>query len=370
MVGLHSSHPSGITDTLYQPAEVGRYVVLVERAHARWLQAARTRGLDFPWPRRLRRSHVRAIDFNGAAHDRRIALSSVVRGCYVQPRIWEAVTAIAPGTIIVANPDAVGGAGALIAVDPNTGAQTLLSQGQNFVEPSGVAFAKDGRILVSDTKAFQGDSGGLIAVNPANGLQTRVMGSTLFRRPFGMAVQADGQVLVACLEQAVIRVNPANGDFVNAVPNVKFDSPAGVALDAAGNVIVADVDVSGQDSRLFRIDAGVGASIRAHGEPPGAIYAAVAIEPSGNILVASHPNHAPPQLLRFPPTSGAVTKVSEGNKLVLPFGIGVEANGSIVVSDVRNGVIRINPATGTQTTISEGQHLAGSNGGPRGLAIR
>jgi streptogramin lyase len=185
-----------------------------------------------------------------------------------------------------------------------------------------------------------------------------------------MAVQADGQVLVACLEQAVIRVNPANGDFVNAVPNVKFDSPAGVALDAAGNVIVADVDVSGQDSRLFRIDAGVGASIRAHGEPPGAIYAAVAIEPSGNILVASHPNHAPPQLLRFPPTSGAVTKVSEGNKLVLPFGIGVEANGSIVVSDVRNGVIRINPATGTQTTISEGQHLAGSNGGPRGLAIR
>jgi hypothetical protein len=105
--------------------------------------------------------HVRAISFNGAAHDRRIALSSVARGCSVQPRIWEAATAIAPGTIVVANPDAVGGAGALIAVDP------------------------------------------------ANGLPTRVMGSTLFRRPFGMAVQADGQVLVACLEQAVIRVNPA-----------------------------------------------------------------------------------------------------------------------------------------------------------------
>ena len=171
--------------------------------------------------------------------------------------------AIAPGTIIVANPDAVGGAGALIAVDPNTGAQTLLSQGQHFVEPTGVAFAKDGRILVSDTKAFQGDSGGLIAVNPANGLQTRVMGSTLFRRPFGMAVQADGQVLVACLEQAVIRVNPANGDFVNAIPSVNFDMPAGVALDAAGNIIVADVDTSGEDSRLFRIDTGVGASIRA-----------------------------------------------------------------------------------------------------------
>jgi DNA-binding beta-propeller fold protein YncE len=166
-------------------------------------------------------------------------------------------------------------------VDPNTGAQTLVSQGQNFVQPSGVAFAKDGRILVSDTRAFQGGGGGLIAVNPANGLQTRVMGSTLFRRPFGMAVQADGQVLVACLEQAVIRVNPANGDFVNAIPSVRFDMPAGVALDAAGNIIVADVDTSGEDSRLFRIDTGVGASIRAHGEPPGAIYGAVAIEPSG-----------------------------------------------------------------------------------------
>jgi hypothetical protein len=55
-----------------------------------------------------------------------------------------------------------------------------------------------------------------------------------------------------------------------------------------------------------------------------------------------------------------VTKVSEGNKLVAISGIAVEANGSIVVSDARNGVIRINPVTGTQTTISQGQHLAAS----------
>jgi hypothetical protein len=39
---------SGITDTLNQPAEVGRCVVLGERAHARWLQAARTRGVRLP----------------------------------------------------------------------------------------------------------------------------------------------------------------------------------------------------------------------------------------------------------------------------------------------------------------------------------
>jgi streptogramin lyase len=62
--------------------------------------------------------------------------------------------------------------------------------------------------------------------------------------------------------------------------------------------------------------------------------------------------------------------VSEGNKLVAISGIAVEANGSIVVSDARNGVIRINPVTGTQTTISQGQHLAASRGGPVGLAIR
>ena len=110
---------------------------------------------------------------------------------------------------------------------------------------------------------------------------------------------------------------------------MNFDSPAGVALDAAANVIVADVGVSGQDSRLFRIDAGVGAGILANNKPLGAIYAAVAIDSSGNILVASHPNHAPPQLLRFHPTSGAVTTVSEGNKLVAHFGIAVEANGSM-----------------------------------------
>jgi sugar lactone lactonase YvrE len=64
--------------------------------------------------------------------------------------MWEAAMALSPGTIVVADPDAFGGAGGLIAVDPNTQVQTTLAQGGMFVQPNYVAFAADGRILVSD----------------------------------------------------------------------------------------------------------------------------------------------------------------------------------------------------------------------------
>jgi hypothetical protein len=51
------------------------------------------------------------------------------------------------GTIVVANPDAASGTGAVIAVDPGNGRQALLSRGDLFVDPSNVAFLADGRFV-------------------------------------------------------------------------------------------------------------------------------------------------------------------------------------------------------------------------------
>jgi hypothetical protein len=66
-----------------------------------------------------------------------------------------------------------------------------------------------------------------------------------------------------------------------------------------------------------------------------------------------------------------MTKVAAGNKLVNHFGVAVEANGAIMVIDKATGLVRVDPATGTQTTVSTGGNLAGpSGGGPSGVAVQ
>ena len=246
------------------------------------------------------------------------------------------------------NPDAFGGAGGVIAVDPGNGQQTTLSRGGLFVEPFSVAFLADGRLVVSDIAAF-GGGGGLIAVDPTNGQQTKIAASTVFRLPSGVTVDAAGQILVAYPERVqglgtVLRVNPANGDHTAVAPGVQFISPVGVALDANGNVLVTDPDIQGFESRLHRIAQGIG-GILAKGKPPGAIYHGVAIERTGNILVVNNPNGPERELLRFHPTTAAMTKVASGKKLINHFGVAVEGNDKIVVIDRVNGVVRIDPTT-------------------------
>jgi hypothetical protein len=45
-----------------------------------------------------------------------------------------------------------------------------------------------------------------------------------------------------------------------------------------------------------------------------------------------------------------------------PFGVAIEASGVILVVDLPGAVIRINPATGAQTTVSTGGSLPGARG--------
>lgn len=278
------------------------------------------------------------------------------------------------GTIVVVNPKGVDDANRLIAVDPKTGAQKLLAQDGMFVLPQYVAFAADGRVLVSDYEAF--GTGGLIAVDPATGQQTKVVASTVFQGPNGIAVDLAGQVVVAYTRHSppgahskVMRVNPANGDHRDVAPGARFTEPQDVAVDASGNVVLAVLKFSvSVPSKLYYIGQGSGASILAEGKPPGADYVAVAVEPTGNIVVVNNPQR---QLLRYHRTYTTMTIVSEGNKIWNPWAVAVEANGAILVSDGKNGILRVDPGSGQQTSVSTGGYLAGPVGrGPRGLAVR
>jgi hypothetical protein len=75
-------------------------------------------------------------------------------------------------------------------------------------------------------------------------------------------------------------------------------------------------------------------------------------------------------VLRVNPVTGAQTTVSSGGSFVEPLGIALAPSGDMFVVDPNafgglGGVIRVNPATGAQTTVSSG----GSFVGPVGIAL-
>jgi streptogramin lyase len=81
-----------------------------------------------------------------------------------------------------------GGSQSVVAVDTQTGVQTLVSSGGNFVTPVGIALAPGGPMLVSDPDAFNLD-GGIMSIAP-DGTQT------LIARGSGDLVNARGIVIV------------------------------------------------------------------------------------------------------------------------------------------------------------------------------
>ena len=116
-------------------------------------------------------------------------------------------SSLQPGDIVVADPNAFGGTGGLIDVNPDergpgrpissnaTSAQDL------FPDPTGVAFVSDGTFAVADPLAF-GGTGGLIRVDPDTGQQTPLSNNTvssanLFVDPVGVAVDPIGRLIVA-----------------------------------------------------------------------------------------------------------------------------------------------------------------------------
>jgi sugar lactone lactonase YvrE len=155
----------------------------------------------------------------------------------------------ANGDILVVDRDAGGlpGFGAVIRVDPATGARTLVSSnsspagGPSFLEPVSIAVEANGDILV-------GQAGQLLRVDPATGARTLVSsnsspaGGPSLNDPWGLTVEPDGDILVADTgTAAVIRVDPVTGARTSVSSNTTpagdpmFSKPSGIAAVTVTN---------------------------------------------------------------------------------------------------------------------------------------
>jgi Ca2+-binding RTX toxin-like protein len=149
------------------------------------------------------------------------------------------------------------GTGGVVAVDPNTGAQTLVASGPPLSAPLGLAREPSGSLIVADDSATSLDPvGGLIRVNPSDGSKqpvssNQISGPDLFADPYGVAVERSGRLLVADLESgpggtgAIIAVDPNTGQQSLVTNNDVsgpdlLKEPAGVLVRPDGRLLVFD----------------------------------------------------------------------------------------------------------------------------------
>jgi len=161
----------------------------------------------------------------------------------------------------------------------------------------------------------------------------------------------------------VIRVDPATGVETPVSAGGFLVQPFGIAIEASGNLVVADASAfgglcPGGCGGVVRVNPATGAqSIVSTGgffvDPFG-----IAIEADGKILVSD----ASGLLIRVHPSTGAQQIVSAAGFFASPTALAVEASGTILVDDQLSGIIRVDPVTGTQTPLSPGGLFCGSLG--------
>ena len=268
----------------------------------------------------------------------------------------------------------------VVAVDPGTGVQRVLSTGGVMVHPEGAAIGMDGALYVVDPDAGSGGRGLVLRIDPSSGAQTVVCASTAFLDPNGIVADTDGTLLVADPDAfstppqagpgAVFRVWPDTGavQVVSSLGLLVY--PFGLTFDPQRRIMVADGHLDGSGG-VVKVDPLTGAQQRVASGPLFDFPVGVATEAAGTLVVSNFAAAAHGDLVRVNPTTGVVTVLA--SDFHNPAGVAVEASGSIVTSDYRGGtVVRVDPASGAETTVASGPPMVvpdsgGQPSGPFGI---
>ena len=304
------------------------------------------------------------------------------------------------------------GVGMLFRVNGVSGARTLISdfrspaQGPVGDTPVGLAVEAAGTILVTDTFAGTNMQGGLFRVDAATGARTLLsdfgnaaQGPT-GNQAYDVAIEAAGTILVLDYfaatdgKGALFRVDPDTGDRTllsdfgdDAQGPGGTKDPVGVAVEAAGTILIADYGAGTNFlGGLWRVDPVTGTRTllsdfgNAAQGPTGENPVSVTVETTGAILVIDPDGGTSGRgaLFRVDPGSGTRTLLSDFGDALQgptgddPYGVAVDAAGTILVSDLDagtgrlGGLFRVDPSTGFRTLLS---NFGEVSQGPLGLEV-
>jgi hypothetical protein len=157
--------------------------------------------------------------------------------------------------------------GAVIRVDPASGAKAMIAQGGLLDLPFDLLVDLDGSLVVSN-RVLPGScgpaiSGRLVRVAPADGSQQLVSGGGLFSYPLGVALDGAGTIVFAneCGEPGLGRVVSETAQSVLTTNNGSdvLATPERLALDPAGDFVVSDWSLGDGDGGIVKVDADTGA---------------------------------------------------------------------------------------------------------------
>ncbi len=170
----------------------------------------------------------------------------------------------------------------------------------------------------------------------------------VFDQPTGVAVGPGGRLLVVeSGQRRLLRVDAETG---RAVQVAKLVKPWGVAVAPSGSAYVSDLD------RLQRIEPGHAPQVVATTDS-GAEVGPVAVAPNGDVVYSTAS-----AVYRLAHGSGLPQQLAAGTTLAGPHGIAVAADGSVLLADTGDGIVRRIDAAGAVTTFA-------TIGNPRGIAV-
>jgi hypothetical protein len=329
---------------------------------------------------------------------RRLGIGTLVLVALLVPASGAAAAADDPWVAYVVNSVVTRGgqpSAVVVRSNPATGALEEISrngaQGALFEHPYDIAVAPGGGSLyVVDMGAFaQGPSpaadGRIIRVDPATGAQSLVSQGGELVDPAGIAVAPDGSLFVVenvgvgpALDPAVIRIDPATGAQSVLTRGGSLCYPFGIALEPSGNLIVTDFGdliVGGniqinclQDfGSVVRVTpAGAQSLLSFNDVPnPGNLLRGVfgaAVEPGGGLLVVNQTG-AQAAVAAVNPQNGSQTPVtpnsSTGDAFELPQRVTVLPDGNLLVADYalndqEGGLVGVDRATGAARIVRQG----------------
>jgi predicted outer membrane repeat protein len=282
------------------------------------------------------------------------------------------------------------------SLDPEFDGLTVDTLTTTLARPSGVATDSAGNLFVSDTlnhrivKITPGGTVSILAGTGTAGFADGQGSAAQFNEPVGIVVTPGGVVYVADSKNHRIRAISGTGNvstfsglgmpgFTDGVPAAaRFNLPSGLAIAGDGTLHVADRG----NHRIRRIDAGGNASTLAGLSTPGATNGGssvatfanpvgIAMDALGNTYVTEAGGHAirvidsggnAAVFAGSSTTAGMTNATGINARFSSPGGLAFRADGTLLVADTGNHLIRSVNASGVVTTFA-GSGTQGSSDG-------